>query len=132
MPPIPPFPSGPTRQVALLEQVSQSPGVPPIPVEAQLGTYDLAAGFPAGLVARKWEDPVTENPAGAGTTEQWEIFHFTADAHPIHIHEVFFEVVNRQHLNPRTGLPIRTPQPPTPTEDGLGTRSSRTRLRSHG
>ena len=26
----------------------------------------------------------------------WEIHNFTADAHPIHIHEVTFEVVGRQ------------------------------------
>ena len=28
----------------------------------------------------------------------WEFYNFTADAHPIHIHEVAFEVVNRQGL----------------------------------
>jgi bilirubin oxidase len=26
----------------------------------------------------------------------WEIRNFTEDAHPIHVHEVFFEVVNRE------------------------------------
>ena len=42
-----------------------------------------------------WEDAITENPA-LGSTEIWEIHNFTEDAHPIHIHEVQFQVVNRQ------------------------------------
>ena len=37
-------------------------------------------------------DPVTENPA-VGATEVWEFYNATADAHPMHIHEVAFEVV---------------------------------------
>ena len=28
-------------------------------------------------------------------TEVWEIFNITADAHPIHLHQVMFEVINR-------------------------------------
>ena len=40
-------------------------------------------------------DPVTENPA-VGDTEVWEIYNFTMDAHPIHIHQVAFEVVDRE------------------------------------
>ena len=42
-------------------------------------------------------DPTTENPT-AGTTETWEIYNFTVDAHPIHVHLVQFQVVNRQGL----------------------------------
>jgi FtsP/CotA-like multicopper oxidase with cupredoxin domain len=63
------------------------------PVAAHLGTLD-ADGFP---VPKKWMDEITENPA-FGTSEVWEFFNFTADAHPIHIHLVQFEVVNRQQL----------------------------------
>ena len=44
-----------------------------------------------------WMDPITENPA-LGDTEEWTIWNFTADAHPIHIHLVQFQVVNRQML----------------------------------
>ena len=44
-----------------------------------------------------WMDPITENPA-VGATEVWEFFNTTADAHPMHVHEVAFEVVNRQNL----------------------------------
>jgi FtsP/CotA-like multicopper oxidase with cupredoxin domain len=116
MPGLAAIPNGTTRRVALLEQMSQSPGVPAIPVEALLGTYDPAAGLPAGLVARKWMDPITENPA-PGSSETWEIYNFTADAHPIHVHEVLFEVVDRQPLG-RAGTPVRTPRPPEPWENG--------------
>ena len=28
----------------------------------------------------------------------WEIYNFTADAHPIHIHEITFEVVDREPI----------------------------------
>ena len=42
-------------------------------------------------------DAVTENPA-VGATEVWEFYNVTADAHPMHVHEVTFEVVNRQNL----------------------------------
>jgi FtsP/CotA-like multicopper oxidase with cupredoxin domain len=66
-------------------------GEPFGPAEAVLGT--MGAGGtpePAG-----WDDPITEMPV-LGDTEVWELHNFTADAHPIHIHEVQFEVVNRE------------------------------------
>ena len=44
-----------------------------------------------------WMDEVTENPT-VGATEVWEMYNTTADAHPMHIHEIAFEVVNRQRL----------------------------------
>ncbi|HLE99251.1 MAG TPA: multicopper oxidase domain-containing protein, partial [Gaiellaceae bacterium] len=31
-----------------------------------------------------------------GATEVWELYNFTEDAHPIHIHEVQFQVVDRE------------------------------------
>ena len=49
------------------------------------------------LEPKMWHEPITENPA-LGSTEVWEMFNATADAHPIHIHEVQFQVVNRQRL----------------------------------
>ena len=33
-----------------------------------------------------------------GDTEVWEFYNTTADAHPMHVHEVAFEVVNREGL----------------------------------
>jgi spore coat protein A len=42
-----------------------------------------------------WSENITENP-GVGDTEEWVIYNFTADAHPIHVHLVMFQVVNRE------------------------------------
>jgi FtsP/CotA-like multicopper oxidase with cupredoxin domain len=71
------------------------------PVEALLGSVgpdSIDPDTPEGVwVERKWMDSVTENPA-IGATELWEIYNTTGDAHPMHIHEVTFEVVNRQNL----------------------------------
>ncbi len=62
------------------------------PTSALLGTYDPGTGSATPLT---WMAPVTENPA-VGSTEIWEIHNFTMDAHPIHVHQVQFEVVNRE------------------------------------
>ncbi|WP_214414140.1 multicopper oxidase domain-containing protein [Sphaerisporangium fuscum] len=92
-----------TRAVALLEQNSQTiKGAGPAAV--LLGTLEH------GPKARMWSDPITENPA-VGATETWEIHNFTKDAHPIHVHEVQFQVADRR----RPGGPAR---PPDPREQG--------------
>ena len=72
-----------------------------------------------------WSDPITENPA-VGVTEVWEFYNFTADAHTMHVHEVVFEVVNRQALvtneDGETEAPARIagdPRPPEPWENGF-------------
>jgi FtsP/CotA-like multicopper oxidase with cupredoxin domain len=85
-----------TRQLAMIEMAgdgfdsdgNEVEG----PIEALLGTVD------AGIwTERKWMEPVTENPA-VGSTELWEMYNTTGDAHPMHIHEVAFEVVDREGL----------------------------------
>jgi bilirubin oxidase len=77
-------------------------GEPFGPVAALLGTLDEdGEGVPL-----LWSDEVTENPA-LGATEVWEIHNFTADAHPIHIHLVQFEVVERE----TEGGEVRGPEP---------------------
>jgi FtsP/CotA-like multicopper oxidase with cupredoxin domain len=87
---------GTTRPLALLEQMSEF--FADAPAETRLGTI---TGNPntgtAAWTAKKWEDVVTENPA-VGATEVWEFYNATADAHPMHIHEVAFQVVNRQAI----------------------------------
>ena len=83
------FPDGMLREVHPDDDFAAAFG----PTEAVLGTLD-AAGNP---VPMEWMMPITENP-GLNTTEVWEIFNFTADAHPIHIHLVQFEILNRQAL----------------------------------
>jgi FtsP/CotA-like multicopper oxidase with cupredoxin domain len=44
-----------------------------------------------------WHSPTTENP-GLDTTEEWEIWNMTGDAHPVHLHLVHFEVGARQKI----------------------------------
>jgi FtsP/CotA-like multicopper oxidase with cupredoxin domain len=99
-------PADNTRQVSLNELESSTvlvstdedgnvvldpDGVPFGPTAATLGTLNPdGTGNPLF-----WEDDVTETPV-LGSTEIWEIHNFTEDAHPIHIHLVQFEVVNRE------------------------------------
>jgi bilirubin oxidase len=65
-------------------------------------------------VPRDWADPVTETPT-AGVTEIWEIYNLTVDAHPIHLHEVQFQLEDRA---PIPGMAV-TPPPPSPQEAGF-------------
>jgi len=110
LPAIPPLPTETlTRRLALIERmgsgiVEEEDGEEEEaegPVEALLGTVgpdDIDQTTPAGVwTERKWMDAVTENPT-IGATEVWEFYNTTADAHPMHVHEVVFEVVNREGL----------------------------------
>jgi len=63
------------------------------PTEALLGHVDVD-GF---TVEQFWMNDVSDNPE-VGDTEVWEFYNTTADAHPMHIHEVAFEVVHREGL----------------------------------
>ena len=86
-----------TRKLALIEEAgtgfdaddNEVEG----PVEALLGTVSSAGVW----TKRMWADDITENP-GVGDTEVWEIYNTTGDAHPMHVHELVFEVVNRQNI----------------------------------
>ena len=108
-----------TRPLGLIEMMSMAHDGP---AEAMLGNVD-ANGMP---MHRMWSDPVTENPM-VGDTEVWEFYNFTADAHPMHVHEVVFEVINREglELDPITGEPVRpvvlsgNPRGPEAWETGL-------------
>ena len=125
LPPIAPLPvASVTRQLALIEEASEGSDEQGKeiegPVEALLGT--VTAGV---WTQRKWMDPVTENPA-VGATELWEIFNTTADAHPMHVHEIAFEVVDREGLvlngEGEVAEPIELSGdvlPPEPWERGL-------------
>jgi FtsP/CotA-like multicopper oxidase with cupredoxin domain len=86
-----------TRSLALIEVATEGTDAEGNevegPVEALLGTVD-EDGNP---VESPWMDAVTENP-GVGDTETWALYNTTGDAHPMHVHEVTFEVVNREAL----------------------------------
>jgi len=92
------------------------------PRQAQLGVLTLSGG---NLVAapKRWGDAITENPL-LNSTEVWEIYNTTADGHPIHLHQVGFEVVNREDLDANalnlsgTLVPTGVTYPPRPNELG--------------
>jgi spore coat protein A len=47
------------------------------------------------LNGTRWREPVTENPR-LGSTEIWSFVNLTEDTHPIHLHLVRFQVLDRQ------------------------------------
>ncbi len=61
-----------------------------------LTELDSDAGNPiVGLINAPWEAPVTETPK-AGSIEVWQIINTTEDAHPIHVHLVQFQILDRR------------------------------------
>jgi spore coat protein A len=57
-----------------------------------------------GLLGQKhWDDPITEDPK-AGSMEVWSFANTTGDVHPMHIHLVQFQVLNRQTFDVKTYL----------------------------
>ena len=122
-----------TRPLALIEKMGMGydefGAMVEGPVEALLGTVGpdtidpgVTPGFPT---ERMWMDPITENPA-VGSTEVWEFYNTTGDAHPMHVHEVVFEVVNREGLvldaDGNVAQPVQPDgviTPPEPWESGF-------------
>jgi bilirubin oxidase len=87
-----------TRRLSLNEMASEV--FADAPVMGMLGTVNTDGT----ANALEWSSPVTENPA-RGATEVWELHNFTEDAHPIHVHQVQFEVLNRQPFGGATRVP---------------------------
>jgi FtsP/CotA-like multicopper oxidase with cupredoxin domain len=121
LPPIAHLGSGRPRQLALMEELSTR--FADAPAEAMLGNVVGEAATGASLVPAMWSDEITENPS-VGDTEVWEFYNTTADAHPMHIHETFFEVVNRQAIEIEEEqrivrvAPGSSPRGPEPWERG--------------
>jgi len=78
-----------TRRVALFEGKDEFGRLQPL-----LGT--VANGL-TQATPYTWFLPTTETPA-LDSTETWEIYNFTADAHPVHLHLVNFEILDRQNF----------------------------------
>jgi len=124
LPPVLPLPAATvTRPLALLEEMSAY--FADSPAEAVLGTIAGDPNVALGVwTKRLWMDPVTEVPA-VGATEVWEIYNATGDAHPMHVHETVFEVVNRQdiYVDEMGGtvqvVPGSVPVPPESWETGF-------------
>ena len=90
-----------------------------------LNEYVNKAGNPVMLLlnAAHWKMPVTEKPV-LGSTEIWSLINPTNDSHPIHLHLVRFQILDRQPYVPwlfQTRRELRfigPPEPPDPNEAG--------------
>jgi spore coat protein A, manganese oxidase len=62
-----------------------------------LAEHDDAAGNSMRMLLNEthWDMPVTEKPV-LGTTEIWSFVNLTGDAHPMHLHLVRFQVLDRR------------------------------------
>ena len=80
------------RKLALFEGKDEFGRLQPLLGTAE-PTVDAAGNLLDGSLP--WFLPITENPA-LGSTEIWEIYNTTEDAHPIHVHLVNFEILDRQ------------------------------------
>lgn len=100
---------GNTQIVSLNEEVYEPAD---IPTAALLGQIDPATST---NTIKLWSDTISENPV-VGGTEIWEMHNFTEDAHPIHIHQVQFEVVGREVIG--GGTSVAGSNEPLPGETG--------------
>jgi FtsP/CotA-like multicopper oxidase with cupredoxin domain len=83
-----------TRKVALFEGMDEYGRLQPLLGTAEPET-DAAGNLVNGSIA--WHMPTTENPV-QDATEIWEIYNATGDAHPVHLHLVNFEILDRQEF----------------------------------
>jgi spore coat protein A len=78
--------------------------------EAGIASTDLTGQSGADFGPLAFNAPVTEKPF-LGTTEQWNIFNFSGETHPIHVHLVQFQVFEKHHIDFQAntdGLPADT------------------------
>jgi len=75
------------------------------------------------LNRKRWHEPVTETPR-LNTTEIWEFVNLTEDTHPMHLHLVRFQVLDRRVFEPFTYQTYKQfkflapATPPEPNERG--------------
>jgi spore coat protein A, manganese oxidase len=75
------------------------------------------------LDGKRWHEPVSEKPV-LDTTEIWEFLNLTEDAHPIHLHLVRFQILDRRPINhtayiyDKKLIYLAEAMPPDPNEAG--------------
>ncbi len=70
------------------------------------------------LNGKHWHEPVTENPT-LDTVEIWSLVNMTDDSHPIHLHLVRFQILDRRAFEPFTYFntgEMRFTGPPVPPD----------------
>jgi spore coat protein A len=87
------------RKLGLFEGVDEFGRITPMLGKADAGTIitdKMSVSGNFGPLA--WDAPTTEKPV-INTTEQWDLFNFTEDSHPIHLHLPQFQVVGKWHID---------------------------------
>jgi spore coat protein A, manganese oxidase len=90
-----------------------------------LDEYDDCVAEPMLMLlnGKRWHEPVTEKPV-LGSTEIWSLLNLTDDTHPIHLHLVRFQILDRRPFDQGQWLASKTirytgpAQPPPPEEAG--------------
>jgi hypothetical protein len=87
-------------------------------ISTKLDGVPFAPDPGTGQLPGLWDD-ITEAPE-LETTEIWRFTNRSGMSHPMHIHLVMFQVIDRQNCDEIGGecVPIGTPQPPAPQEQG--------------
>jgi spore coat protein A, manganese oxidase len=85
------------RKVGLFEGVDEYDRVTPMLGKAEAGTVITDKMSDGDFGPLRWDAPTTEKPL-LGSTEQWDIFNFTADSHPMHLHLTQFQVVEKREI----------------------------------
>jgi spore coat protein A len=90
-----------------------------------LGELDDLVSKPIRMLLNgmRWHMPITERPV-LDTTEIWSLANLTDDSHPIHLHLVRFQILDRRRFDTLTYLRSKRivftgpPAPPDPIEAG--------------
>jgi spore coat protein A, manganese oxidase len=82
---------------------------------------DPATGFPLAVLLNNlhFDTANIETPT-QGTTEMWNLINTTADTHPIHLHLVQFQLLERQPFDSAAYLAAFNPGLPNPGAEGQG------------
>ena len=88
------------RSLGLFEGTDEFGRVTPRLGKAEAGTVitDLTGQSGGDFGPLSFSAPVTEKPL-LGSTEQWNLFNFTADSHPIHLHLPQYQVLEKRHID---------------------------------
>lgn len=116
-----PFPNGDSPNLNTVGQIMQftvldTPVVPPNKLPAKLNIIPiLTPNVPKDILTlnetegpdgpviltlngQKWGAPISELPI-VGSTVDWDLVNITNDTHPIHVHLIQFQIVNRQNFD---------------------------------
>lgn len=118
VPLLPPGEAQAERTIMLSQADRPSDG---FPIVALLGGSPLQADATNPSGGARWDDEVTERPP-VGAVEIWNLVNTTAEAHPIHVHLVAFQVLERRYFDLARFMATGqvhvsgSPVPPAPNE----------------